>query len=219
MKPIAEALALFRREKGLWRFALRPLLWAALAYAIVVLLTAGLGERIGEAIAGTAGGAIGAAAGFVLTVALGGSIYLALLGLISGFGFERLSIETERQAFGYAAGQPISPIRGLADGIVRGLLAGALGLVGLCLSGTVVVPWLIAALLALLDATAPALLRRGVGLGRQIGVVLRLPGALPFALIAGAIVLVPVVNVLALPILVVAGTLLIGGSSARGPIA
>ena len=215
MKPISEAIALFRRERGLWRYALRPMGWAALAYLAVVLLTAGVGERIGEALAGRTGGLFGAAAGLVLTVVLGGAIYLALVALISGFGFDRLSVEVEQRAFGRSVGEPVGFARGLPDGVARFLLATTLGLVGLCLSGTVVAPWLIASLLVLLDTTAPSLLRRGFGLFRQLGVLRRVPGSLSYALIAGLIVLVPVVNVLALPILVAAGTLLVAKEDPR----
>ena len=192
-----------------------PLLWAALAYLIVAIVVAGIGERLGErfaaAVGGStaAGGAVGAATGLVLTVVLGGSIYLALVALISGFGFDRLSAEVEERAFGRVAGHPLGFAAGLVDGIPRATLAVALGLAGLCLSGTIVAPWLIASLLAVLDATAPALRRRDVGLSRQIGAVRRLPGALPFALVAGVVVLIPIVNVLCLPILVVAGTILV----------
>ena len=215
MNQIQRALRLFARERGLWKYALRPVAWAALAYLIVVALVAGLGERVGEALAGrfggpaAAGGLVGAGTGLALSVVFGGAIYLALVGLISGFGFDRLSMEVEEREFGRAAGQPLGFVVGLGDGILRAVLAGFLGLVGLCLAATVVGPWLIASALILMDATAPALLRRGVGFGRQFGAARRLPGAASFALLSGLVILVPVLNVLALPILVAAGTILV----------
>ena len=209
MQPIARALRLFGRERGLWKYALRPMGWAALAYVVVLLVTVGIGERVGEALAGRGGAVVGGAAGLVLSVALGGAIYLALVGLISGFGFERLSMEVEEREFGRAVGQPLGFAAGLGDGVCRALLAGVLGLVGLCLSFTVVGPWLAASVLILMDATAPSLLRRGVGFGRQFGAARRISGALAFAAVAGAVVLIPVVNLLALPVLVAAGTILV----------
>ena len=84
-----------------------------------------------------------------------------------------------------------------------------LGVVALCGSPTFVIPLLVASLLSVLDATAPAFARRGVRLGLQIGRVRRLRGVVSFALVSGLIVLVPVLNVLALPILVAAGTILV----------
>lgn len=214
MHAIVRALRLFGRERGLWKYALKPLAWAGLAYLLVVVLTTGAGERVGEAVAralgasAVTGGLAGGLAGLVLTIVFGGAIYLGLVGFISGFGFDRLSVEVEERLFGAAEGRSPGFAAGLADGVARGLLAVVLGIVALCLSVTVVGPWLIASLLCLIDFTAPALMRRGVGLGRQLGVARRLPDALPFALIAGAIVLIPVVNVLTLPILVAAGTIL-----------
>lgn len=216
MKPIIQALRLFSRERGLWKYALKPLLWGALAYVIVVLATAGLGERIGEAVSGSPiGGLVGGVVGLIVTVVFGGAIYLALVGLISGFGFDALSREVEERQFGRSVGQPLSFAAGIGDGIARLILATVLGLVGLCGAGTVVIPWLVAALLVLMDATAPSLLRRGVSFGRQFGAARRLPGAWPFAFVSGVIVLVPVLNVLALPILVAAGTILVAEGGER----
>jgi uncharacterized protein involved in cysteine biosynthesis len=198
-------------------------MWGVLAFALVLAVTAGLGARLGEGISRwlggdtLIGGAIGAAAGFVAVIALGGAIYLALVGFISGFGFDRLSQEVEQRMFGRSIGTSPGFALGLSDSIGRAVIAGVLGLVALCGAGTLVIPWLIASFLCLMDFTAPALLRRNVGLGRQFGVARRLPGARGFALIAGALVLIPVVNVLALPILVAAATILVAESSAAQP--
>ena len=156
-----------------------------------------------------AGGVVGFATGFAVAIFCGGGIYLALVAVISGFGFERLSSAVERLAFGTSVGESPSFSAGIVDGLVRGLFAAALGVVALCGSPTFVVPLLVASLLSVLDATAPALARRGVRLGRQIGRVRRLRGVVSFALVSGLIVLVPVLNVLALPILVAAGTILV----------
>lgn len=209
MPSILRALRLFRRERGLWVSAVKPLLWGALAYVVVVLTTTLLAERVGERLGGGLGGALGAIAGLVLTIVLSGTIYLALVALIAGFGFDRLSMEVEEREFGRAVGQPLGFAAGIGDGVGRAVLTGLLGIVALCGGATVVIPWLVAAFLCLMDFTAPSLLRRGVGLGRQFGAARRLPGAGSFALVAGAFMLVPVVNVLALPILVAAGTILV----------
>ena len=211
MEPITRALRLFARERGLWRYALAPLAWAALAYLAVAALAFGLLVPLGHRLTGTdAGSLIGLVVALVVVVALAGPIYLGLVALIAGFGFDALSLAVEKAEFGSAAGRPLGFAAGLADGIPRALLTLALGVVALCGSVLVVVPFFVAAFLALMDTTAPALLRRGVGLGRQFGVARRLPGALPFALIAGVVALVPVLNVLALPILVAAGTIMVG---------
>lgn len=215
MNPILRAAELFVRNRGLWRFALLPLAWGALAYGLVVLMIAGTFLGLFEWVASRtghsafAGGVVGFATGFAVAIFFGGGIYLALVAVISGFGFERLSAEVERLAFGTSVGKSPSLSVGIVDGLVRGLFAVVLGVVALCGSPTFVIPLLVASLLSVLDATAPAFARRGVRLGLQIGRVRRLRGVVSFALVSGLIVLVPVLNVLALPILVAAGTILV----------
>jgi len=220
MRFILRAIRLFSRERGLWKYAVKPLLWGALAYLIVVALSVGLGAKVGETVSGRlgadaqTGGSLGALLGLVVTIVLGGSIYLAMVGLISGFGFDQLSQEVEQRVFGHVVGKSPSFGEGLSDGIGRAILAGVVGLVALCGAGTVVIPWLAAAFLSLMDFTAPALIRRGVSLGQQFAVARRKPGAMGFAGICGVIILIPVINVLALPILVTAGTILVADESA-----
>lgn len=218
MQAILRALRLFGRERGLWKYALKPLAWGVLAYVLVIVLAAAVGERLGESLGGllgastAVGGTVGAIGGLALTIVLGGGIYLALVALIAGFGFDSLSREVEEREFGHAVGQPLGCAAGIGDSIARVILAGVLGLVGLCFGWTFVVPLLLAAILCLMDFTAPSLLRRGVSFGRQFGVARRLPGALPFALVSGVLLLIPIVNVLSLPILVAAGTILVAGA-------
>ena len=215
MKPILRALRLFAHERGLWRYALVPFAWAALASLTAMTMAILFGERIGVVVARSIGLSLsvgevgGIAIAALLVLAFAGPIYLGLVALVAGFGFERLSVAVEEAAFGRAEGHRVGLAAGLADGIPRALLTLTLSLLALCGSFLVVVPWLVAAYLALMDCTAPALLRRGVGLGRQFGVVRRLPDVLPFSALAGLIALVPVLNVLALPVLVAAGTLMV----------
>lgn len=218
MRPILRALRLFSREQGLWKYAVQPLLWGALAFLVVLGIGTAMGAKVGTTIGGLVGagnqsaGGLGALLGFLITVALGSSIYLALVAFISGFGFDRLSQEVEQRAFGRIMGKSPTFREGLSDTIGRVVLAAFIGLIALCGSGTVVIPWLAAAFLSLMDFTAPALVRRGVGLGQQFAVARRRPGATGFAAICGIVILIPVVNVLALPILAAAGTLLVGES-------
>ena len=195
-----------------------PLAWAALAYAFVVLIVAGAFLGIGEwaaartGLSTQAGGIAGFSVGFVVSIFFGGGIYLALVAVISGFGFDKLSAEIETLEYGHAVGRPIGFVWGLTDGIARGLVSAILGLVALCGSPTLVIPWLVASFLCLMDFTAPSLLRRGVSMRSQFARVRRIPGTLPFALVSGLILLIPMLNVLALPILVAAGTLLVAGA-------
>ncbi len=214
MSPILRALRLFGRERGLWKYAIKPLLWGVAAYALAILMLAGASLGAGEYFGGNTGGLIALAVSLVLGIVFAGAIYLALVALIAGFGFDRLSAEVEERVYGHTVGRPLGFVEGLGDGVTRGTLTALCGVAALCLSPTVVGPWLVASFLCLLDFTAPSLLRRGVRLKGQFGVARRLPGALPFALIAGVIVLIPVVNVLALPVLVAAGTLLVADGSA-----
>jgi CysZ protein len=221
MRPILRAVRLFSRERGLWKYAIRPLLWGVLAYALVLVAMTGVGERLGEGISRwlggntLIGGAIGAVAGLALSVVLAGAIYLALVGFISGFGFDKLSQEVEERVFGHSVGTSPSFAAGLSDTIGRAVMAVVLGIIALCGAGTLVIPWLIASFLALMDFTAPALLRRNVSLGRQFSIARRLPDALGFALVSGVLILIPVINVLSLPILVAAATIIV--AEARSP--
>lgn len=216
MRHIARALSLFSRERGLWRYAWRPLAWAALSYLAVFVAVVAFAASFGNRWAGPWGELGGALLAVVIVVGCGGAIFLALVAFFSGFGFDALSAEVERRTTGTVVGTSPTFAEGLADGVGRGLLAGFLGLIALCTGFTLVVPYLIASALSLMDFTAPALVRRNVKMGRQFGVASRLPGSVSFALVAGAITLVPFLNVLSLPILLVAGTLMVIEGDRRG---
>lgn len=210
MDVLRRAVSLLRQDAALRRQALRPLGWAAILYVLVVVLAIFLGGLIGSHVSDSAR-IFGEAAAFLSALVLAPVVYLLALGFVIGFALDELSRGVERSVTGKVVGQPVSFARGLADGFVRTLFAAGMGLVAFCAGafGLVPVSWLIAACLGTMDATAPALLRRGVGFGRQFGVVRGLPHVWSFAGLAGLVLLVPIVNVLAVPILVVAGTLLV----------
>lgn len=142
-------------------------------------------------------------------VFLGGALFLALAALVSSWMWDGLSQRVERMAMGYVVDVGLSWPRVGLDALVRfaatiglALLAYGCGLVTAGVGAVVFAGWA-----AALDVTSNAFLRRGVTFGAQGARLRRIPGWAPFALACGVIALIPFVNVLMLPVLVVAGTL------------
>lgn len=200
----------------------RPLLYAVAAFGIVFLAAIGLAVPIGRWLGSTFGmDQLGPwLAPFLVIVAfmlVAGPVFAGLFGAISALVFEKLTIEVEELEFGFAAGSPVPFSRGMADAAARlpfalviGILSLAVGwtcggIVGVALSG-----WL-----ALYNFTAPALLRRRVGFGKQFVGAWRLPGAVPFWIAGGLASMVPILNVVAMPALTAAGALMCAEADRR----
>lgn len=135
--------------------------------------------------------------------------FVLLSSLFSSFLWDRLTEQVELLDGGGAAAVPLSRSALIVDALTRLALALFVGTLAFGCAFVIgpFAPLLAAALLGLLDFTAPAYLRRGRTFGAQWSRVFRWR-SLGFALTAGLLSLLPVVNVLLLPGLVAGGTLL-----------
>jgi uncharacterized protein involved in cysteine biosynthesis len=147
----------------------------------------------------------------VLWVFVSGPVFVGLASVASAVVWENLSLRAEglvrsdpprhRLSFGQLA----------LDLILRGAVTVFLCLVVLVLGwfGLGLVALAIGGWLGLSDFTAPAFARRGLVYPRQPFAALRCRGSAGFWLLAGLTSLVPVLNVLLLPVWIVAGTLMV----------
>jgi len=211
-----QGIRLLAANRSLWPWAWRPLAWAACACGLLgILLWMLLVPPLAAWVDGHLGGfwiagALGSLILVALWVLLFSYAFLMLAGLFSSFLWDGLSQEVERLLGGAPAGPPPGMAAATADSILRAMVAGFAGIAALigALATGPVLPVIIAAGVGLLDYTAPACLRRGRTLRRQVPFVLR-ARAVPFAVVAGLASLIPVVNVLMAPALVAGGTLLV----------
>lgn len=210
---------MFGREPRLWRYVWRPVVLAAILF--VGLFAAGfwvLSRSIGD------GGPLGQiAAALVLVVVVyfaGTAAFLTIAAILGSFAWDRLTREVEILTVGHAADTKLSGGAVAADTVLRLLFTLALGLCGMCCG--IVVPVVGGAVFAgaagLFDCTASAYLHRGVTLSGQLRQAPRLPGWTGFAAICGLATLVPLLNVLALPILVAGGTIMVARAEGRVPV-
>jgi CysZ protein len=136
-------------------------------------------------------------------------VFVLLSSLFSSFLWDRLAEQVEIVDGGGASAVSLSRSALIMDALARFALALFVGILAFGCAFVIgpFAPLLAAALLGLLDFTAPANLRRGRTLGAQWSRVFRRK-SLGFALTAGLLSLLPIVNVLLLPGLVAGGTLL-----------
>jgi len=222
-----KGIALTLRTPRLWGLCALPLFLAVAAY--VGLGVAGgflIAPRLPGWLAGWgvgSGGWVAASgvAALILWIVLFPFLFTLLAGVFGGLIFERLSLAVEEieeartGSGGMVPTQALPLRRALGDSVARlacnailGIFAFALGFAlgpvpGVCA----------AAVVGLLDFTAPAHARRGRTLGPQSAVLRnslrRAPArTLSFAAIAGLLSLAPFVGVLFLPGLIAGGTLL-----------
>jgi uncharacterized protein involved in cysteine biosynthesis len=218
MEHILEAGRLLARERRLWPFIWRPLAGSLVAFVLLF----GLGLYFVENLAGryTRGQGnetlISAAVGLayaVLWIFVGAAVFLAIAALLSSFLWDRLSEEVELLTTGTRVEAKLPWSTVMADSVARLVFTVTLAIVGICCAATTGVGgWFIAGLIGLFDFTANAFLRRGVTLGGQFGRVFRLRGWLTFLLLGGLLTLLPFINVLLLPVMVAAGTIMVAKS-------
>jgi CysZ protein len=208
-------LRLIAANRTLWPLCARPLLWAVTAYLILGSIAWALVvPRIASWFAASASGAF--AAGLfgsllfaIVWLFLFSYLFVILASLFAGFLWEGLARQVESLSGGAAQAVPLPASTLVFDAGARfslSLLVGLLALVGTLVIGPLS-GWLAASLLCLLDYTSPAYLRRGLPLWSQAGRALRAK-SLGFALVAGAVSLLPILNVLLWPVAITGGTLL-----------
>lgn len=203
-------------DRRLRAYVVRPMLLGALAFIVVIVvaylitvpLMSGLADRLG---AGSFAQAIATVAFVVTVILLSGSLYLAIVSLLSGLLWDKLSLMVEREKMGTAPEASYSSSQAWSDSIRRAMLAGLAGVTALCCGWPTagVLPVLLAGYVGLLDYTSPAYLRRGMFLRDQRKRVFKLKSAREFFLVAGLVTLVPVLNVIMLPALVAGATLMV----------
>lgn len=218
MQHIREAFALFARNRRLWRYVFAPLAWSGLLYLILIAISYWLVvpplQRFAEGLGlGDVGNAIvllvyGAAWFF-----LSGIVFLGIMSFLSSLMWDKLSEEVEA-LIGPVTARKLPVPALLADSVKRTILTISLALLGLIggLCVPVVCPILVASYVGLLDFTAPAFARRGKLLRQQRRELKLLKSRHEFAVASGLITLVPILNVLMLPLLVAAGTIMVARS-------
>lgn len=200
---------------------LRPFLWKpwvtsliiflavlVLGFALWVPVAAGLATSLG--LPGWLGAGLGAVLYGLLWWFAAGVVFLFFAGILSSLLWDRLSAEVESLAGVSNSRTPPGCGLQLWDTLLRlpftFLIAAATLIVGwtcLGLTGVLLAGWL-----SLYDYTACAYVRRHILFSRQFFRVFRNPSWPGFALASGLITLLPFVNVLLMPALVAAGTLL-----------
>jgi uncharacterized protein involved in cysteine biosynthesis len=201
-------IGLILKNPRLWPLCLAPVLFALLAYF-------SLGYFLFDAFGGELKQWLGQWVFLAqFTVIVFWAVLFPYVFLILGSGFlalvfEPLAREIEK-ALGDAPPQAslrLGPI--VLDTLARLALNGFLALLGFGL-GLILGPIpgiCVAALIGLLDYTAVAFLRRGIGLKAQWGILLKKPDVhtLLFAVISGLLSLVPIVGLLLAPGLIAGG--------------
>jgi uncharacterized protein involved in cysteine biosynthesis len=156
---------------------------------------------------------LGDIAGFLVYatvwVVFAGAIFVSLVGAISPFLWDRLSLEVEEKVNGVAVRRDPSFPAVVMDSVMRIVLALVLSVIALllgCVTGGLA-GVAAAAFIGLFDFTANAYIRRGILFGEQRKRVLRARGWQGFAIGCGIISSVPILNVFSLPAMVAGGTL------------
>lgn len=211
------AFRLLAKNPRLWPSAAAPMILAALGN--IGLLAYSLGKIIPfinklaednhwpNALGGSAAGTLVVGAWILVAE----PVFLILFGVFSVPAWDALSKQVEIVRNGSAAtGKLGCGLIGL-DICVRitlaVLLSGTavlLGCLGFGLVGAVLCGWLM-----LFDLSAPTFARRNAGIFRQYRLVFKCKGWQGFWLVASLASIFPIVNVLMLPVLVVAATLLV----------
>jgi uncharacterized protein involved in cysteine biosynthesis len=219
MEHIREALQLFAAHRRLLRYVFAPMAWSALLFLTIVLLGyLVLVPPLRNLLTGFGLGAVAGAASVILYVAvwiaISGIVFLAIVSLLSSLAWEKLSYEVEVLATGSASASSPPRSQVIADSLLRTFLT--LLLAGLALVSSFVLPVIgpiaLAAVAAMFDFTSAAFARRGMLLAEQRRHIRSLRGGLSFAALAGVLTLLPLVNVLMLPVLVAAGTIMVAKS-------
>ncbi|MBA3726252.1 MAG: EI24 domain-containing protein [Armatimonadetes bacterium] len=204
--------ALLSRPK-LWGYSWKPLAWAACLYLVVLIIGQWLiVPRLSERIPGTGWldwtvSIAGAISITLLWVVAANFILVAVSALFSSFLWGRLSLEAEEAIYGDAPHNEPGCGVAIMDTVFRLLMA--IVVVG----ATLLLGWLgpivgaaAAGFLSLIDFSAPAYFRRGIAFPAQLK-VLSTKSAPGFMIGCGLASLVPFAFVLAMPAMVIGGTI------------
>lgn len=216
MSYVLEGFRLLARNRRLWRYIARPMALAGLVffafvilgYVLLVPTIAVLLERVH--VDPRLSGSLLTVGYIVLWIFLSGVVYLGIAGFCSAMLWERLSIEVEREVGGSGPHTTLPQSVLMLDGFTRFITLMFVVSVAFCCGPFM---WglpgpILGGLLGVFDFTAPYMLRRGKTFGQQRAYVFKLKGWLGFAAVGAVITLLPVVNVLMLPVMVAGGTIM-----------
>lgn len=212
---VAKGFKLVYGNSRFWPYVWRPLfisilifaLVFALGYATIVPWVTGAATQFG--LNQGVGSTLVTILYLVIWFYVAGGLYSTLAITLSAFTWERLSDQIELHVYGESPFMKHSMPRIAVDSGVRMIHAFCILCTGALLSSVPFLSIIFMAWLSMHDFTAPALLRRGVFFMHQTSKVVRCKGWLPFALCAGVLMMIPIVNLFSLPALVAAGTLLV----------
>ncbi len=220
---VVRGITLVLGNRRFWPFIWRPMLASAgifafvlaIGYWLIVPQVRGLFNRtgLGEGVAN-----VGATAAYLILLWFVASVlFITIAGLTSSFLWDRLSYEVERTV------RPAPPKHEttwpiwVADALPRTgfatlIFCGSVGCFWILPIGVALASWL-----CLYDYSACAYLRRGISFPVQFRSVFKNKGWPTFALTCGLLTLIPIVNVLLLPGLVAAGTLMVAENERSQP--
>ena len=223
MRYVFAGFRLMARDRSLWKYALKPLAMGAFVYICIVALgfivvpalSAEVAARLGAQ--GDGGSTIRSISAGLGAIVFGlivwfasGFLYLTVTSLFSAFLWDKLNEEVEARLGILEPAIPVSSITLLTDSLVRLVLSIGVSVAGIiaswsCLAvgGILAAGWL-----GLHDYTSPAYLRRNQPIWIQLTAIYGRRGWLAFLLVSGMLTLIPLINVLCLPALVAAGTML-----------
>lgn len=217
-----EAIRLIGKNPRLWRYIVQPLIISAFVFLLVVfagyfLIVPPVSRLlVGWGVPGDASSVVGFIAYVGVWFFVAGIVFIAIASFFSSILWDRLSVEVEELVVGHAIlrSPPNSVV--LQDSFKRLLLTLCMAVLSLCATVIPVIgPALVAGYVGTLDYTANAYIRRNLLLAQQRKVVFRLPGWAGFYAVAGVITLLPVVNLMMLPVMVTAGTIMVARAEAR----
>ncbi|HMS55542.1 MAG TPA: EI24 domain-containing protein [Fimbriimonadaceae bacterium] len=215
MEFILRGTQLVARERRLWPYIWKPLGAAALIYLAAVALCYWMIVPFGEKFLQDRGlPAVFATYGFwFIAIFASSMIYIAVAGIFSSLLWEKLSLEVEELSNPNPPNAKTGCMTSIVDTLGRTGFTIAVGMVGLvlgCFLPLLAVPFV--GLLGLHDYTACAFLRRGKPFAKQLGEAFRCRQAFTFTIVSGVLTLFPLLNLLMLPALVAAGTLMVAES-------
>ena len=209
MDPFITALRLFGRDKKLRKLCTVPLLIGIVLFGLVsyssfnffVPKIAGLGLP----------GWLATVAYLVVWWTIAGAVFSTVLLSVAGWAFDAIARRTDEllgvtpRSAGFTAGD------GFKDNLKRFAFGMSLSFVGLIAGIFLPVIGSVAVFgfLSLLDTTAPAMQRRGIGLKQSFKIGPKLPNAVAYAAPIGMLATLPVVSALLMPLLVIAGSVLV----------
>lgn len=220
MPPFREGFSLVLGNRELRSLAILPMVLGFFAfifiYALAVWLLGGwVAHLIGTGISRLGGQFDASVLGRVLVALallfVSQAIYLGSATSIAAPIWEHMTKRIEILKFGAVPEATMSLTRTGLEIAMRIGFAVFVSLIALSVSWILagVLAAFLAGCLALCDLTSPAFARRRVLFPRQIAAAFRLPGALPFAVVAGACAYIPLLNLLMLPGLLATGTLMV----------